>query len=141
MSRAVNLLDRAQRLQAELAAPSPCPPDPAFATELTLAAQDVLSATIARLPGVTNETFVSLGLASGAIGAGSPVPTAAAALQAQMEADVQAHFEELVEAGEFADTLVRVARTAQMLGMEGLVYEGNLTSPNDLLILLTGGSE
>lgn len=48
IGRGLAMLDQAQRLQAELSVDSPCPPDPTFATQLTLAAQDVLSTLIDR---------------------------------------------------------------------------------------------
>jgi hypothetical protein len=135
IGRALSILDAVDGFQAELAAPSPCPPDPTFATQLTLAAQDVLARMVAELPGITNSRIVVLALRSGAIGAGSPVPAAAAALQAQLEADVQQQWNDDV-AG-YPDTttdaeLLETARTAQLLGMESL---GELT-PADVILVL-----
>jgi len=139
IGRALSILNQVQQFQAELAAPSPCPPDPAFATELTLAAQDVLSRLVAQLPGITNPTTVSLALGSGAIGAGSAAPGPAADLEAQLEADVQAKWDSQVDnyPGLTTDTdLVDTAQTAQMLGMESL---GEI-SPGDVLLVITGES-
>ncbi len=135
IGRALSILDAVEGFQAELAAPSPCPPDPTFATELTLAAQDTLARLVAELPGITNSRIVVVALRSGAIGAGSPVPAAAAALQAQLEADVQQQWDAEV-AGYPATTtdaeLLETARTAQLLGMETL---GEVT-PGDVILVL-----
>lgn len=133
------ILDLVQEKQAELAAPTPCPPDPTFATELTLAAQDVIATLLARTPGVTDTDVVALGLGSGAIGAGSPSPERAAELEAQLEADVQQKWDEQVENYPETTTeaeLVETARTAQMLGMETL---GEI-SPGDVILTITGES-
>lgn len=144
IGRALSLLDRAQQLQSEIAAPTPCPPDPLFATQLTLAAQDVLSNLIATYPGITNPTIVALAAGSGAIGSGSAAPETADALQAQMEADVQAKYEEAIE--NFPDLttdddLIDIARTAEMLGMESLVIDGGGDlSPSDILLVFGAGS-
>jgi hypothetical protein len=142
IGRALSLLDRSQRLQAELSADSPCPPDPTFATELTLAAQDVLNTLIDRFPHITNTTLVAFGLGTGAIGAGSATSEVAAALQAEMEADVNSKFDEF-----FADwpdgtsdaDLIEVARTGQALGMETL--GSSPLSPTDIILVLTGENE
>lgn len=139
LGRALNLLDRSQRLQAELAAPTPCPPDPTFTTDLALAMQDVLNTLLDRFPGITNSVIVSLGLGSGAIGAGSPVPEPADAVQARMEADLEAKFEAFLEdSGVSERDLIDVARAAQMLGMETLGSGG--VSPSDILIVLGASS-
>jgi hypothetical protein len=135
IGRALSILDAVEGFQAELAAPSPCPPDPAFATELTLAAQDTLARLIAQLPGITNSRIVVVALRSGAIGAGSPVPAAAAALQAQLEADVQQQWEADVAGypGTTTDAeLLETARTAQLLGMDSI---GEVT-PADVILVL-----
>lgn len=135
IGRALSILDTVEGFQAGLAAPSPCPPDPTFATELTLAAQDTLARLVAELPGITNSQIVVVALRSGAIGAGSPVPAAAAALQAQLEADVQQQWDAEV-AGYPATTtdaeLLETARTAQLLGMESL----GEVSPGDVILVL-----
>jgi hypothetical protein len=135
IGRALSILDAVEGFQAELAAPSPCPPNPTFATDLTLAAQDTLARLVAELPGITNSRIVVVALRSGAIGAGSPVPAAAAALQAQLEADVQQQWDAEV-AGYPATTtdaeLLETARTAQLLGMETL---GDV-SPGDVILVL-----
>ena len=139
IGRALSILDAVESFQAELAAPSPCPPDPAFATQLTLAAQDVLARLVAELPGITNSRIVVVGLRSGAIGAGSPVPDAAAELEAQLETDVQQKWDDLVEnyPGTTTDTdLLETARTAQLLGMESL----GALSPADVILVISGES-
>jgi len=139
LNRALNMLDRSQRLQAELAAPTPCPPDPTFTTDLALAMQDVLNTLLDRSPGITGSVIVSLALGSGAIGAGSPVPGPADALQARMEADLEAKFEDLIaDLGVYETDLIDAARAAQMLGMESLGSGG--LSPSDILLVLTGSS-
>lgn len=135
IGRALSILDAVEGFQAELAAPSPCPPDPTFATQLTLAVQDVLARLVAEVPGITNSRVVVLALRSGAIGSGSPVPAAAAALQAQLEADVQQQWNDDVAGYPGATTdadLLDTARTAQLLGMESL---GEIT-PADVIIVL-----
>jgi hypothetical protein len=139
IGRALAILDGVQRFQAELAAPSPCPPDPTFGTELTLAAQDVLARLVAAIPGITNPAVVSLALGSGAIGAGSPVPDGAAALRAQLEADVTAKWNDQLANYPSSTTdadLVDTARTAQMLGMEQL----GAIAPSDVILVITGES-
>ncbi len=142
MGRALSLLDRSQQLQAELAQESPCPPDPAFTTELALAMQDVLNQLLDLYPGITNDTIVSAAIAAGAIGAGSPAGQTAADLEARMEADINQKFEELVEdwgnAPETETEIVRTARAAQMLGME-TIGSGDL-SPADVLLVVTGSA-
>jgi hypothetical protein len=72
------------------------------------------------IPGITNQTIVSLALGSGAIGPGSPISDAADQLQARLETSVTTKFETL-----FADdwdavfqNLVETTRAAQMLGIE-----------------------
>ncbi len=139
IGRALSILDAVESFHAELAAPSPCPPDPTFATELTLAAQDVLARLVAELPGITNSRIVVLGLRSGAIGAGSPVPAAAAELEAQLAADVQQQWDDLVAnyPGTTTDAdLIETARTAQLLGMESL----GAVSPADAILVIEGES-
>lgn len=133
---ALSLLNQAQRLQAQLAAPSPCPPDPRFMTELTLAVQDALGQLIARFPGITNSTIVSLAIGSGAIGSGSAVPQAAAATTDLLRADVLTRWEgHRADAfGSFAD-VVDTARAAQMLGIETLPNDGGGISPSDVLLV------
>ena len=139
IGRALSILDAVEGFQAELAAPSPCPPDPTFATQLTLAAQDVLARLVAELPGITNSRIVVVGLRSGAIGAGSPVPEAAAELEAQLESDVQQKWDDQVEnypGTTTDDDLLETARTAQLLGMESL----GALSPADVILVITGES-
>lgn len=119
IGRALALLARSQRLQAELTARSPCPPDATFTTQLTLAVQDVLNALLDRFPGITNTYIVSLALGSGAIGPGSPVPDAADQLQERLKASIQEKFERFInDPGVKVADLVDVARAAQMLGIE-----------------------
>ena len=129
------LLTRAQRLQAQLKAPTPCPPDSTFMTELTLAAQDALNNFVDRYPGFTTPAVVSLALGSSAIGEGSPVPEAAAALQAKMEAAVNETFDSLssdLVGNERA--AIDTARSGQMLGMETM--GSSKLSPGDVLLVL-----
>lgn len=140
IGRALALLERSQALQAELAADSPCPPDLLFATHITRAAQDVLSTLIAQLPHITNSRVVALAVASGAIGPGSPVPSEAAALQAQMEDDVVSHLDELFAAEDYGPEMAEELRTAQMLGFHSVNYNGTVTPISEILILLTGES-
>lgn len=133
------LLDRAQRLQAQLDAPTPCPPDPTFMTALSLAAQDVLNELIDRFPGITNPYVVSLALGSGAIGEGSPAPDAADALQAKMEADIDAKFDALNnDADRGRQDYIKTARAGQQLGMETI--GSTELSPGDVLFV-EGASE
>jgi hypothetical protein len=136
---ALALLDRAQRLQAELAAPSPCPPDHRFATQLTLAVQDVLTSLVGRLPGITTSHIVALALGSGAIGSGSPVPGPAAELNDLMVSDVQGKWNALTSdpAVNLAD-LLDTARAAQMLGIAELGGAG--LTPADVLLVFGDGS-
>lgn len=138
IGRALSILDAVEAFQAELAAPSPCPPDPRFATQLTLAAQDALGRLLDALPGITNSRIVAVALRSGAIGAGSPVPEAAAALEARLEADVQQKWDDLVDNYNPGTTsegdLLETARTAQMLGMERL----GEVSPADVVLVISG---
>jgi hypothetical protein len=135
----LSLLDRAQRLQAQLAAPTPCPPDPTFMTDLSLAAQDALSSLIDRFPGITTPVIVALGLGSGAIGEGSPAAEGADDLQAKMEADLDARFDELnADPDANPRDLINTARAAQMLGMETL--GSSVLSPGDILAVV-GGEE
>jgi len=130
----LSLLTRAQYLQAELAAPTPCPPDPTFMTELSLAAQDALNTLLDRFPGITTPAVVSLALGSGAIGEGSPVPDAAADLQARMEADVDAKFDTLIDDRTANDRdIISTARAGQMLGMETIGT--TVLSPADVLLV------
>lgn len=137
VNTAFGLLNRAQRLQAELEAPTPCPPDPLFTTQLTMAVQDVLGALIARFPGITTSALVTLGLGSGAIGSGSPAPEGAAALEAALEADVQAKWNDLVaDEGSFLGDVLDTARAAQMLGITELGDSG--LSPADVILVITG---
>ncbi len=135
----LSLLDRAQRLQAELAAPTPCPPDPTFMTDLALAAQDAVDALIDRYPGITNPTIVSLGLGSGAIGEGSPAGESAAGLEAKMDADIEAHWEEAIAEENISEAeVVDIALAAQMLGKETLGSSG--LSPGDVLLVFGASS-
>jgi len=136
---ALALLDRAQRLQAELAAPSPCPPDHRFATQLTLAVQDVLTSLVGRLPGITTSHIVALALGSGAIGSGSPVPGSAGELTDLLVADVQGKWNALTSdpAVNLAD-LLDTARAAQMLGITELGGAG--LTPADVLLVFGDGS-
>ena len=136
---ALALLDRAQRLQAELAAPSPCPPDHQFATQLTLAVQDVLTSLVGRLPGITTSHIVALALGSGAIGSGSPVPGSAGELTDLLVADVQGKWSALTSdpAVNLAD-LLDTARAAQMLGITELGGAG--LTPADVLLVFGDGS-
>ena len=128
------LLNAAQRLQAELAAPTPCPPDPTFMTDLALAAQDALSNLIGRYRGITNPAVVALGLGSGAIGEGSPAGESADALEAQMDADIEAHWEDAIADENFSEAeIVDIAQAAQMLGKETLGTAG--LSPGDVLLV------
>jgi len=128
------LLWQAQDLQAQLAVESPCPPDPRFATQLTLAAQDVANTFLDLFPGTTNSHLVGLALGTGAIGSGSPVPDAAAQLESRLEADVAIRWERVRSADALAPAEVGdVARAAQMLGIETL--PGGL-SPAEVLLTL-----
>jgi hypothetical protein len=133
------LLDRAQRVQAELAAETPCPPDPTFMTDLALAAQDALNNLIDRYPGITNPAIVSLGLGSGAIGEGSPAGESADALEAMMDADIEAHWEDAISDENFSEAeIVDIAQAAQMLGKDTLGTDG--LSPGDVLLVFGASS-
>jgi hypothetical protein len=133
----LSLLDSVQRLQAELAAPTPCPPDPRFATQLSLGVQDVIAALLARFPGITTSNLVALGLGSGAIGSGSPAPERAAELTELLQADVQAKWADLAaDEGSSAGDLLDTARAAQMLGITELGDGG--MSPADVILVITG---
>lgn len=132
------LLASAQTLQAQLDAPTPCPPDPTFMTNLSLAAQDALNTFVDRYPGFTTPAVVGLAIGSGAIGSGSPSPEAGAALQAKMEAAINDTFDGIKD--EILDNeaqAVDMARSGQMLGMDKMGSTD--LSPGDILLLL--GSE
>ncbi|MEN8238428.1 MAG: hypothetical protein ABFR53_04400 [Actinomycetota bacterium] len=131
----LSLLTRAQTLQSELSADTPCPPDPTFMTDLSLAAQDALSSFVDRFPGFVTPAVVALALGSGAIGEGSPAPGGADALQAQMEAAINETFDSLVDdfGGNESD-IINMARSAQMLGMETM--GSSELSPSDVLLVL-----
>lgn len=129
------LLSRAQTIQAQLRAPTPCPPDPTFMTDLSLAAQDALNTFVDRFPGFTTPAVVGLAIGSGAIGAGSPAPADGAALQAKMEAAINETFDGIKDdlvANE--NQAIDMARSGQMLGMDRM--GSTELSPGDILLVL-----
>ena len=108
-------------------------------TDLALAAQDAVDALIDRYPGITNPTIVSLGLGSGAIGEGSPAGESAAGLEAKMDADIEAHWEEAIAEENISEAeVVDIALAAQMLGKETLGSSG--LSPGDVLLVFGASS-
>jgi hypothetical protein len=130
----LGLLSSAQTLQAQLDAPTPCPPDPTFMTALSLAAQDALNNFVDRYPGFTTPAVVSLALGSGAIGEGSPAPEGADALQAKMEAAVNETFDAFVADSSTNDgDIINMARSGQMLGMETM--GSSVLSPGEVLLV------
>jgi hypothetical protein len=134
-----DLLEASQLLQAELEVDTPCPPDPTFATELSLAAQDALSALIDLYPGeVTTPATVSLAYGAGALGAGSPNPAEAAALKDKMILDVLDKWDAQIEDPDaLPEELVTTALAAEMLGVEEF-RDGR--SPADAVSDYFGGS-
>jgi hypothetical protein len=134
ISMGLSLLRGAQTLQAQLGAPTPCPPDPTFMTALSLAAQDALNNFVGRYPGFTTPAVVSLALGSGAIGEGSPAPEGASALQAKMEAAVNETFDAFVADSSTNDgDIINMARSGQMLGMETM--GSSVLSPGEVLLV------
>jgi len=139
IGRALNLLNRAERLQASLNVDTPCPPDPRFTTMLALAMQDVLNTLLDRYPGIMNDTLVSVAIGSGAIGAGSPAPGTAAALETRIKADLNEKFVSLIDDLPASEAdLIKTARAAQMMGMETI--GGGHLSPADVLIVFAGAT-
>jgi hypothetical protein len=133
------LPSKAQTLQAQLNAPTPCPPDPTFMTHLSLAAQDALNNFVDRFPGFTTPAVVALAIGSGAIGAGSHAPEDGAALQAKMEAAVNDTFDSISDDLVANDgQAIDMARSGQMLGMETM--GSSALSPGDVLLLLGCGN-
>jgi hypothetical protein len=137
----IALMARTWRLQDELGAPAPCPPDPRFLTDLTLAAQTVLATLLDLYPGQIAIWSVPLALATGAIGAGSAAPEEAAALEAAMQADVQLAFTQQTEPGIEMNisSLHSIAVAAQSLGMDTLTTAAGMEwSPADILLAFGG---
>ncbi len=129
------LLSKGQTLQAQLNAPTPCPPDPTFMTYLSLAAQDALNNFVDRFPGSTTPEVVGLAIGTGAIGAGSPSPQEGAALQAKMEAAVNDTFDSISDDLDASENqAIDLARSGQMLGMETM--GSSALSPGDVLLVL-----
>jgi hypothetical protein len=132
------LLDQAWILHSEMTRDVPCPPDPRFLTEVTMAAQDVLTTLLDLFPGTTGHSTVRLGLSSGAIGSGSTTPEAAAALEGALRADLQVRFESLTQDDAIDPAgLYDTAIAAQLLGVDTLTSAAGVDfTPQDIIALV-----